>query len=273
MTREGITSLPWFFVPLKNPAIAILAALALPTFFAFVLGSFIFSSKVKGVFFTIITLALAQIFNDFIVTSQKYTNGFNGLQGIRRFAFGQGDPLSKTAYYYLVLAIAVIVFIACLCFTHSRLGKVATAIRDNETRLSYFGYSTSRYKILIFSISGFFAGLAGLLYAPATGTITTEDIGIAVSTMCVIWVAVGGRGNLTGAVLGTLLINWAESKLSEYFSDYWQLILGGILLCVIFFIPRGIIGELLVQYRKYRKARSDVLILKRKQSKEGAVRV
>ena len=258
MTREGLTEIPWFYLPLKNPIAAAVIGIVVPAVFAWILGSFIFSSKIKGVFFTIITLALAQIFKDFIINIQKYTNGFNGLQGVKRFAIGGGEQLGKIPYYYLVLFITILVFLFCMWFAKSRVGKVATSIRENEARLEFFGYSASHFKILIFVISGALAGLAGVLYTPATSSITTEDIGIAASTAVVVWIAVGGRGNLTGAVVGTLIINWAQSLLSEHFASYWQLILGAVLFVIIFFIPNGIVGQLLdlqhrVQMAKKRK--------------------
>ena len=252
MQREGITEIPWFYVPLENPIAAAIIGIIVPALFAFILGWFMFSSKIKGVFFTIITLAIAQIFKDFIINLQKYTNGFNGLQSIKRFSINGSQPLSKVAYYYVILVIAVLVFLFCLWLTKSRFGKVAVSIRENESRLGFFGYETSKYKILIYTISGALAGLAGVLYAPATSTITTEDIGVAASTMVVVWVAVGGRGNLTGAVLGTLLINWTKSLLSENFSDIWQLIIGALLLLVIFFVPNGIVGQLLALQNRLR---------------------
>lgn len=245
MSREGIDEIPWFYMPLKNPIAASIIGIVLPALFAFILGSFIFSSKIRGVFFTIITLALAQLFKDFIINIQKYTNGFNGLQAIKRFAIGDGKPMGKVAYYYLVLAIGILVFMFCIWLTGSRVGKVATSIRENESRLGFFGYNASNFKILIFTISGALAGLAGVLYAPATSSITPDNIGIAASTAVVIWIAVGGRGNLTGAVCGTLIINWAQSILSEHFASVWQLILGILLLVVIFFIPNGLVGTLI----------------------------
>ncbi len=244
MTREGINEIPFFYLPLKNPIAASLIGIALPALIAFILGSFIFSSKIRGVFFTIITLALAQIFTDFIINLQRYTNGFNGLQAIKRFAINGGAPLSKVSYYYMVLAVTVLVFLFCMWLVRSRVGKVATSIRENELRLGFFGYSASKFKILMFVISGALAGLGGVLYAPATSSITTDDIGIAASTAAVVCIAVGGRGNLTGAVGGTLLINWAQSILSEHFSSYWQLIIGVVLILIIFFIPNGIVGTI-----------------------------
>lgn len=250
MQREGITEIPWFYLPLQNPIAAAIIGIVLPALLACILGFFMFSSKIKGVFFTIITLALAQIFSDFIINVQKYTNGFNGLQGIKRFAINGGNPLSKVAYYYVILVIAVLVFLFCMWLTRSRFGKVAVSIRENESRLGFFGYDTAKYKIIIYTISGALAGLAGVLYAPATSTITTEDVGVTASTMVVIWVAVGGRGNLTGAVFGAIAMNWAQSLLSEHFSGAWQLIIGGLLLVVIFFIPNGILGQLVALQRR-----------------------
>lgn len=245
MQREGITEIPWFYLPLTNPIAAAIIGIVFPAAFAFLIGKFVFSSKIKGVFFTIITLALAQIFKDFIINLQKYTNGFNGLQSIQRFAVGGSAPLTKTQYYYVILGIGVAVFLFCLWLTNSRIGKVCTSVRENESRLGFLGYNTSAYKILIYTVSGALAGLAGVLYAPCTSTITTEDIGVAASTMAVIRVAVGGRGNLTGAVVGTLLVSWAQSLLSEHFSGYWQLIIGVLLLAVIYFIPEGIMGRII----------------------------
>ncbi len=250
MQREGITEIPWFYLPLQSPIVAAILGVIVPALFAALIGYFVFSSKIKGVFFTIITLALAQIFKDFIINVQKYTNGFNGLQSIKRFAINGSDPLSKTAYYYVILGIGVLVFLFCLWLTKSRVGKVCTSVRENEARLGFLGYNAGAFKILIYTISGAIAGLAGVLYAPATSTITTEDIGVAASTMVVIWVAVGGRGNLTGAVFGALLINWAQSLLSEHFSGVWQLIIGAFLLVVIYFIPNGIIGQIVNLQRR-----------------------
>lgn len=252
MQRVGFTEIPWFYVPLESPLLAALFGMIVPAIVACILGFFMFSSKIKGVFFTIITLVIAEVFSDFVTTSTGYTNGFNGLQSIKRFAMGDFDGFTKIQYYYIIIAVAVLVFLFCLWFEKSRLGKVAVSIRENEKRLGFFGYETAKYKIIIYTISGFIAGLAGVLYAPATSTITTQDIGVTASTFVVIWIAVGGRGNLTGAVLGTLIINWAESLLSETFSGIWQLIIGILLLVVIFFMPDGIVGRLINLQRKFK---------------------
>lgn len=249
MTREGLTAIPSFLVPLETPAAAVIIGLILPMLFALLLGYFLFRSKVNGVFFAIITLALAQIFKDFVINQQKYTNGFNGLQGIPRFPV-HGVQMTKIQYYYVILAAAVLVYLFCLWLTKSRFGKIIVSIRENEARLGFFGYKPSDFKIAVYVISGFIAGLAGILYTPMTNGITPENISVTASTAVLIWLAVGGRGNLTGAIVGTLVINWAQSLLSENFADYWQLILGVVLLLIVFFAPNGIIGKIVeTQYR------------------------
>ncbi len=250
MTREGITEIPFFFKALESPITASLLALLIPTLFAVFLGFFLFKSKVSGVFFTIITLALAQITKDFVINQQAYTNGFNGLQGIPRFPIN-GVQLSKNVYYYIVAIIVILVYIFCLWLTKSRFGKVAVSIRENEHRVQFLGYNPQTFKIVMYGIAGFLAGLSGLLYAPMRNSITVEEISVSASTFVVICLAVGGRGNLTGALLGTLIIQWAKTLLSEGFSNYWQLVLGVVLIAVIFFMPQGIVGKLIdMQYSR-----------------------
>lgn len=271
MTREGINEIPAFLMPLTNETVAVIIGLVLPTLFALVLGYFLFKSKVGGVFFTIITLAIAQITKDFIINQQAYTNGFNGLQGIPRLMIA-GEPISKTAYYYFVVGMVVLVYLFCMWLTKSRFGKVAVSIRENEPRLGFLGYNPSNYKIMMFCISGFLAGLSGMLYAPAKNTITVEEISVTASTFVLIGLAVGGRGNLTGAIVGTLIIQWAKVLLSESFSDYWQLVLGIVLLLIIFFMPNGIIGKLIeIQYNiRTRRSKEKIAAMEAQSSSDGA---
>ncbi|MDR3271167.1 MAG: urea ABC transporter permease subunit UrtC [Peptococcaceae bacterium] len=243
MTREGMNQIPTLLFPMVNPIFATFAGLLLPTLFAFFLGKFLFKSKVSGVFFTIITLALAQIIKDLVINQQAFTNGFNGLQGVPRAFLGLG--MDKTAYYYFVAGVLILVYVCCRWLTNSRLGKVAVSIRENESRVSFLGYNPENFKILIFAISGFLAGLSGLLYAPAANSITVEEISVAASTFVLIGLAVGGRGNLTGALVGAMGLQWAKVLLSESTAAYWQLVLGAILLIIIFVMPNGLIGQLL----------------------------
>jgi len=133
----------------------------------------------------------------------------------------------------------------CLWLMHSRFGSIVQCIRENQNRLEFLGYNPAVFKIVLFVISGAIAGLAGMLYAPTNSFISPSDVGLDFSNMIVVWLAVGGRGNLTGALWGAFLVTWAESLLSEAMAGYWQLIIGVLILAVVFFIPNGVIGTIL----------------------------
>ena len=214
MARMGVEELPWFLKILENNIVASLLGLIVPGAFAAFLGYFIFSSKVSGIFFSLITMALAQIFETFFANQSAYTNGTSGLGGLPRSFFG------------------------------IELKVVLLSVREDERRLSFIGYNPARFKIAVYALSGMLAGLSGMLFVPFNGMISPTELGISLSTMVLIWIAVGGRGNLTGAMLGTVLINWLQTLLSEYSADIWPLVLGALILAVIFLIPTGIIGKL-----------------------------
>lgn len=244
MVRFNLTEVPLLFIPLTNSVVAFILAMIIPGIMAAILGWFIFSSRINGVFFSLITLALANIFELFIANQQKYTNGMNGLGGLPRKIMID-SPLTSNELYYIILAIAVVVYLICLWITKSRFGSILQAIRENEARLTFLGFNPITYKIIVFTISGVIAGLAGALIVPINGIISPADAGITLSTLVLVWIAVGGRGNLTGAIVGTIAINWLQVLLSERISDYWMLILGILVLIVVFFIPNGFIGKLI----------------------------
>lgn len=243
MTRFNLTELPLIFRPLTNPITAFVLALVIPGIVAAVLGWFIFSSRINGVFFSLITLALANIFELFISNQQKYTNGSNGLGGLPRRILDV--KLTSHQLYYVILIITLFAYLFCLWLTKSRFGNILQAIRENESRLTFLGFNPINYKIVVFTISGVLAGLAGALLGPVNGIISPVDVGITLSTLVLVWVAVGGRGNMTGAIVGTVVINWLQVLLSESISVYWMLLLGALVLIVVFFIPNGFIGKLI----------------------------
>lgn len=248
MTQAGIEKIPALFTPLLSPVGAFLLALVVPGVIAAFLGTFIFSSKISGVFFSLITLALAQIFELFVTNQHVYTNGSNGLGGLERSLLGSA-PLSLNTLYYLLLGVVLLVYLFCIWLTHTRFGTVLQAIRENEPRLTFLGYKPNRFKIAVYVISGVLAGLAGVLYIPTNGFISPTEVGLTLSTLLLVWVAIGGRGNLTGAIVGTILINWTQTLLSEQIADYWMLIMGAVVLVFVFFMPNGLIGKLInMQY-------------------------
>ena len=169
MARYGVREVPaWLAAIVPLPA-AVLAGILIPALFAGLLGRFLFSSRVGGVFFSVITLALAQVFNLFIQSQQKYTGGFNGIGGLPGLALF-GRPLDLVQGYYLVFAVVLLVYAFCRGLTASRFGLVLRGIRENGARLEFLGYDPARFKTAVFMVSGALAGLAGVLYVDRKST-------------------------------------------------------------------------------------------------------
>lgn len=244
MARCGVTQMPFWLKLISNPAAAVAVGILLPALLAGLLGRFLFYSRVGGVFFAVITLALAQVFNLFIQSQQKYTGGFNGIGGLPGLSLF-GNPLTLTQGYYFVFVIVLLVYVFCRALMGSRFGLVLQGIRENETRLEFLGYDQARFKTAAFAVSGALAGLAGILYVPVNGMIAPNDVGMEFSTAVIVWLAIGGRGNLTGAAIGAMLINVLGNALSENFGAFWQLLLGIVIVAVVFFVPDGIVGAVM----------------------------
>lgn len=245
MSSLGVKELPLIVKVIGNNFSYHLFAVLIPGVLAAVLGWFIFSSKIKGIYFSLITMALVEVFELLIQTGQTLTGGSNGIGGVPKLYFADGSSLSLKQMYYFMLLCLVIIYFICRFITGSKFGKIAKAIKNNEIRADFIGYNSANYKIVLFTISGVIAGFAGSLYAPMNGMISVSDVGLTFSTTMIIWLAIGGRGNLTGAAVGCLLVNLGKSFLSEFFTDSWQFILGIILVLVVFFMPEGIVGKLI----------------------------
>lgn len=243
MSFAGVEKLPAFYQLLTHVPIAFLFALIFPAAIALVLGWFIFTSKIKGVFYNLITLAFAAMVELLLKSNQGYTGGESGVNGIASGMSVFGN-ISIDGWYYIGFISLVAVYLLCLYLTECRFGKVIRSIRDNEARLQFLGYNPATFKLAVFAIAGAIAGFAGALYVPVTSFITVDNAGIAFSTTMLVWLAVGGRGNLTGAMLGALIVSFLQSTLSSALSDMWQLILGVILIVVVLFLPKGIVGTL-----------------------------
>ncbi|MED4601298.1 urea ABC transporter permease subunit UrtC [Paenibacillus validus] len=243
MSRFNITEIPLVMKPLQSIPMALILGLALPAVLAALIGFFVFKSRVSGVYFSIITLALAKLFEMLVINLQAYTGGFNGLMGLPRFPIN-GEPLSLTSYYYVVLAVTVLAFFFTRWLAQSHFGKVIKSIREDESRIRFLSYNPANYKIFIFTVSGLLAGLAGMLYVPMNGFISPQDTGIAMSTGLVIWLAIGGRGTLMGPIVGVFVVNWLSNLLSEQYPTLWQLILGAVMVLIVLFLPNGIYGTL-----------------------------
>ena len=250
MSLYGVTELPWFWKPFYSFPFAALAVLVIPSLLAGLLGYVIFRNRIRGVYFSILTQAATIIFFNFFNGQQKLFNGTNGLTDFQTL-FGAKVNAPGTQYVYYVVTIILLIASYALCrwLTSGRFGHLLVAIRDDESRTRFTGYNPTGFKVLVFAISGALAGLAGALFTLQTGIISPNSMNIAFSIEMVIWVAVGGRATLVGAVLGALVVNFAKSSLSEKFPDIWLFFQGGLFLVVVLFLPDGIIGWLRTEGR------------------------
>jgi urea transport system permease protein len=243
MVWNQVKELPLFWKPFYSFSFSLVAAILVPTLFAALFGFLAFRSRIKGVYFSIITQALA--LSAWLVFNRNETNlgGTNGLTDFKTvLGFRLSDPGTQRALYVLTVLCLGGAYLLCRWIIRSRTGKVLVAVRDSEQRVLFSGYSPANYKLFVFVVSAALAGLAGALYVPQVGIITPAQIGVLPSLEMVIWVAVGGRGTLVGAVLGAVGVNWARSILTNSFPDLWPFFLGGLFVAVVLLFPEGCIG-------------------------------
>ncbi len=243
----GVNELPWFWEPFYSFPFTLMAIVVLPGLVAAAFGYLIFRNRIKGVYFSILTQAALIVFFNFFNGQQKLINGTNGLKTDTATIFGTlvSSPPVQTTFYVLSILFAVLGYVLCRWLTSGRMGRMLVAIRDDETRVRFSGYNPTGYKVFVFAISGILAGIAGALFTVQSGIITpSSSMSVAFSIEMVIWVAVGGRGTLAGAVLGTLIVNFAKTLLSEQFPAFWLFFQGALFLVVVTVLPMGILGWL-----------------------------
>ena len=251
--------LPWYWYGFDMFWFAALMVLLVPGLLAFCFGWFAFRSRVTGVYLSIITQAMTYALllgffrNDF---------GFGGNNGLTDFkdilGFNVQAQGTRAALFVLSCIALVIGFLICRAIVTSKLGKVLVAIRDAESRTRFLGYRVESYKLFVFTLSACMAGVAGALYVPQVGIINPSEFAPANSIEAVIWVAVGGRGTLTGAVLGAVLVNYAKTVFtSGMLAPYWLFMLGALFVLVTLLMPRGIIGTLQQWWAPWRAQRAE----------------
>ncbi len=227
--------------------VAIAIGILVPAILAAVVGYVLFYGNVGGMGFAVITLVVAIVLSQMAITFIGVTGGLNGLYPIPPLSLHVPGVITvylnnPIAQYYFILMCLALLFALCRWFVSSRFGRLLIAIRGNETRVEYFGYALATSKIAVFSLSCGLAGLAGALYAGSVGFISPDLMSIVMTTEILVWVAVGGRGTLSGAVLGTLLVNVAAMFLSGQVVNLWYLLMGALLVAVVMFSPKGIVG-------------------------------
>jgi urea transport system permease protein len=236
-------SLPWFWHGFNHFAFALAMVALVPGLLALVFGWFAFRSRVTGVYFSIITQALTYAF---MLAFFRNDMGFGGNNGFTDFKDILGFDLHSdgTRVVLLLVTTAALAgsYIACRAIVESRAGRVMHAIRDAESRTRFLGYPVETFKLWIFVFSAVLAGIAGALYVPQIGIINPSEFSPINSIEAVIWVAVGGRGTLYGAIAGAVLVNYAKTYLTGAFPEIWLYALGALFVLVPLFLPRGIIG-------------------------------
>ncbi len=238
-------TLPWHWT-FSDSFIATLALVVIaPGLLAFVFGYFAFRSRIKGVYFSIITQALT--FAAMLLFFRNET-GFGGNNGFTDFKRILGTPIATPAMRMLlfVLTGATLIgfFVMARALVASKFGRVLQAIRDAETRVMFTGYDPLRYKLAIWVISAVMCGVAGALYVPQVGIINPGEMSPAASIEMAIWTAVGGRGSLVGPIVGAFFVNGAKSWFTQVFPEFWLYFLGALFIAVTLFLPNGIVGLL-----------------------------
>ena len=240
----GVSDLPWFWEPFRSFPFTLIAIFLIPALIAGALGYLVFRNRIRGVYFSILTQAALVVFFNFFNGQQKLINGTNGLKTSTTQMFGQsvGSDGMQTTFYVVTVVLLALTYGLCRWLTSGRFGRMLVAIRDDENRVRFSGYDPTAFKVVVFAVSGAIAGIAGALYTVQSGIVSPQYMDIAFSIEMVIWVAVGGRGTLVGAILGALVVGWGRALLSEKYPDIWLFFQGALFLIVVTVLPDGIVG-------------------------------
>lgn len=239
----GMSEWPWFWAPFQWFWFTALMVLLVPGVLAFVFGYFAFRSRVRGVYFAIITQALTYAM---MLLFFRTETGLGGDTGLTNFQTLLGQSVrqadARLVLYLVSGAVLVGSYLLCRYIVTSKLGRVLTAIRDSESRVRFTGYNPLSYKLFVWTVSAMLCGLAGALYVPQTGVINPGEMAPAQSIEMAVWVALGGRGTLVGALAGAGLVNGMKSYVTAVYPDLWLYMLGALFILITLFLPRGVVG-------------------------------
>ena len=245
MFWSGLKELPTFWAPFQYAWFAIPMVVILPSLLAGALGFLVFRSRITGVYFALISQALALMVSILFIGQQPYTGGTNGLTNLTSvFGHSLYSVETQKTLYYVTISFLVGSYLLCLGIVSSPFGRLLVAIRDDENRVRFSGYDPAIFKTAVYVVSAALAGIGGALFAPQVGIVSPTMMGIVPSIEVAVWVAVGGRGTLIGAIIGAIVVNYAKSLLSESFPDFWTYFLGALFIGAVLIFPRGIIGLL-----------------------------
>ncbi|GGM03801.1 urea ABC transporter permease subunit UrtC [Pseudomonas asuensis] len=237
------TEVPWFWAGTQHFLWALCLVVLAPGVLAFVFGFFAFRSRIKGVYFSIMTQALT--FAGMLLFFRNET-GFGGNNGFTGFTTLLGFPVASPGMRAVLFLLTVALLVGSLLLgwqlARSKFGRILTAIRDAENRVMFCGYDPRGFKLFVWTLSAVLCGLAGALYVPQVGIINPSEMAPTNSIEAAIWVALGGRGTLIGPIIGAGIVNGAKSWFTVAFPEYWQFFLGLLFIVVTLYLPKGVIG-------------------------------
>jgi urea transport system permease protein len=243
MQWSGVATLPAFWVPFQYWGFSLACVVLVPGLFAAGFSWLVFRRRVGGVYFALITQALALAFSTLVISQQGLTGGFNGLTDFSTlFGWDITTDYAARVIYWVTVAFVIATFFFLRWLLASRYGIMLRATRDGENRVRFLGHDPVPYKVVAFAIAGTLAGIGGALFTLHAGVVSPALVGVVPSIEMVVWVAVGGRNILWGAIAGTLLVNFAKDQISSAFPSLWLYGLGALFILAVSFLPNGIAG-------------------------------
>lgn len=257
MLLYGDGTVPGWWEPFRSPVVTVVAIVLVPVALASVLGFAVFTRRVRGAYFAILSQALAAAFAILLVGQQKVTGGTNGLNGFRSFfGYDLADPVNKEMLYLIAAGTLLAMVAIVRLLMRSRFGELLVAVRDQENRVRFLGYDPAVVKVVAYAVAAAFAGIGGALFVPVVGIISPADVGVVPSIGFLVGVAIGGRATLLGPVLGALAVSWAQTSLSEQFPSFWTYFQGALFILVVAFLPGGL-ASLGGVWRRWRGGRGE----------------
>ncbi|MGN1280552.1 MAG: urea ABC transporter permease subunit UrtC [Succinivibrio sp.] len=243
MDWNQLTELPWFWMPFKSFPLTLILIFAVPTVFAYIFGLCMFKRRVGGVYFSIITQAIAAILTILIIGQQGYTGGVNGITDLRTcLGMDIRTDEAKLVMYYICVVLILLSLFVCHLLLRGKMGHLLLAIRDEEERVRFSGYDVANFKIFILCFSAMLSAIGGAMFTLQVGFMSPSFVGIVASIEMVIFCAVGGRLSIFGAIYGTLVVSYAKTAVSENFPELWLFAMGILFIGVVMLFPRGLAG-------------------------------
>jgi urea transport system permease protein len=257
MLLYGTGEVPGWWEPLRSPVVALALVVLVPAALAAVLGWAVFTRRVRGAYFAILSQALAAAFAILLIGQQQTTGGTNGLNGFRSFfGYDLADPVNQRMLYLVAAGVLLVMVVVARQLMTSRFGEVLVAVRDQEDRVRFLGYDPAAVKTAVYVVAAVMAAVGGALFVPIVGIISPADVGVVPSIGFLVGVAIGGRATLLGPVLGSIAVSWAQTTMSEQFPSGWIYLQGALFIVVVAFLPGGL-ASLVTTWRRRRPARED----------------